>query len=402
MVQRFKPMLHTVPAELLYLVDDPQQLSELISLQNSAAELAPHECFERCRSMRSVDEFKSKTNVRQLVAAEFSEYTLLDSDDSAEFSQDETIVELFSKFVPLWQAWQCTLLKRILLVSSSLSDSADKPQRIDGANRMLNATTTPCDIELQMQDLLGKETQQFVLPAIASIRNRAGDDVNPNVVVKPTLVEHKTSESRTHHKTAESQTAELPSIEIAAKKKKTISFASVSEQTPMRKVDQPIVMQAQHDRRPVGLGSTLIDDAMPKQATQNVKMQAQPTPIVRSKQPLVIGGSSTPIKLSSQPDNVQMTVNPMTSTTTDANSAHLCNFDIVLYRPQLLKKNFRLRKIAFDLLTEVSGLTADSRDVDTATRLMDKLDGMQKIIKPLCYLRIKPSCYLMLCFVLSS
>lgn len=142
MVVQHQLLLQQTPPELHYLavtVAHFQRLDTIARLPGNPAEWATaahRHCFESCQLMSGAAEFDRRTNVRKRIAIEVQRAAERDAAAAtaaagaaragipsppapAAESTDASIETIFRTYVPMWQAWHCTLLQFVRLQDAS-------------------------------------------------------------------------------------------------------------------------------------------------------------------------------------------------------------------------------------------------------------------------------------------
>lgn len=136
MVILYQLLLKTTPPELHYLASNKEHFHRLNKVARLPGPPAdgdwPNEaqrlCFERCQRMADAAAFDRLTNVRRRIAIEMERYADGSPPAGVE-SPDETIEQIFGTYVPMWQAWFCTLLQFVRLKDAAVTadDAANMP-----------------------------------------------------------------------------------------------------------------------------------------------------------------------------------------------------------------------------------------------------------------------------------
>lgn len=143
-------VLGQIAPKLVCLANTKDQLERLLQIPPVRTPDAINECYEYCRKMRCVAEFRDGTNVCELVEAERAARGS-DDLDLAEESYAEIVEVIFNDYVPSRHAWHVTLLKDIRLVPR-----ADQSQNAKSDNSAHIDIVSKRKRKLKQQNLLHK------------------------------------------------------------------------------------------------------------------------------------------------------------------------------------------------------------------------------------------------------
>lgn len=131
----YKWILHRLPLKLCYIANEntlrklkPKEVCIDLCIHMSSIayydlffQLTPDQkvVFDKCRRMKSPDEFDNNTNVRRLIKAELREHFIQKRIPNVfkEINKmDDYIATIFREYVPIPEAWVWTLLSQVSLI----------------------------------------------------------------------------------------------------------------------------------------------------------------------------------------------------------------------------------------------------------------------------------------------